>query len=76
MNKYIIKNCEQIIGDNFCCSKNALCSDCTDCKLKQIVEKCQGEINGDWYKSNAYYAMGRVAVAEQILLMLDIQEVK
>ena len=78
--KYIIKNCPCYNKDYSCQSKDNItgkyCQDCTDCVLKRIVELCQGEINGDWYKANAYYAMGRVAIAEKILSRLDIQEVE
>ena len=71
--KYIIKNCEQIIGDNFCCSKNALCSDCTDCKLKKIVELCKGSIREN---ERDIYRAGRMSLAINILGLLDIEEVE
>ena len=67
MSKYIIKNCEQIhSADNFCWSKNVLCQDCTDCVLKQIVEKCME----NWED------MTTDKFQRELLDLLDIQEVE
>lgn len=81
-NKYIIKSCEQIhSSDNFCWSKNILCQDCTDCVLKQIVEKCKKEIRV--YRNTLLpndgantLHFGRQSFAYDILQLLDIQEVE
>jgi hypothetical protein len=45
-----------------------LCQDCTDCLLKQIVEKCREEIrtNDRWSDSRAF--------AIETLQMLEIEE--
>lgn len=68
--KYIIKNCEQIhSSDNFCWSKNILCQDCDNCVMKQIVEECKNELG-------SVRTIGKDIMAEEILKLLDIQEVK
>ena len=93
MSKYIIKNCEQIhSSDNFCWRKNVLCDDlydcdlqrcqdCTDCVIKQIVEKCKKEIRV--YRNTLIpndgintLHFGRQSFAYDILKLLDIQEVE
>lgn len=67
MNKYIIKNCEQIhSSDNFCWSKNISCQDCTNCVMKQIVKECTNSLR---------FSCERI-LAEKLLGLLDIQEVK
>lgn len=81
MSKYIIKNCEQIhSSDNFCWSKNVLCQDCTDCVMKQIVEKCKKEIKvyrNTLLPNNGTNTLhfGRQSFAYDILQMLDIEEI-
>ena len=52
MSKYIIKNCPAFdYKYNECHSKignhKLYCMDCTDCILKQIVEKCKTKIEDD-----------------------------
>lgn len=70
MSKYIIKNCPAYLKDalDFCLAKNAtqaICYNCTDCVLKQIVDYClDNEKYGDGYYTNP------------ILELLDIQEVE
>ena len=81
MSKYIIKNCEQIYSsDNFCWRKNVFCQDCTDCVIKQIVEKCKKEIRV--YRNTLLpndgtntLHFGRQSFAYDILQMLDIEEI-
>ena len=66
--KYIIKNCD--LFNNFseeCLKDNGLCEFCTDCVLKQIVEKCK-----DMTTDSAYYAYD---FAKEILDLLQIEEV-
>lgn len=66
--KYIIKNCPAFdCKYNECHSKignhKLYCMDCTDCLLKQIVEKC-------WdYENTSNYEL-----SEEILSILEIQE--
>lgn len=79
MSKYIIKNCEQIhSSDNFCWSKNILCQDCTDCVMKQIVEKCKNNQKLKWQvgeKPEQWISFNNPS-SYQILQLLDIQEVE
>lgn len=76
MNKYIIKNCEQIhSSDNFCWSKNILCQDCTDCVMKQIVELCEEESSLIQHKQRIK-VKGLNKLADKIFDLLDIQEVE
>ena len=75
MGRYVIKNCEQIhSSDNFCWSRNVFCQDCTDCKLKQIVEKCKKtcrmRCTNDCLGTKKHCGYG------QILKLLDVQEVE
>lgn len=91
MNKYIIKNCPAyihrllnnhdkvcLLGDKIKPDHKGLyvyCADCTDCLLKQIVEKCKDKIRiYEYYDKD--YALGQVECAKAILQLLDIQEVK
>lgn len=74
LNKYIIKNCEQIhSSDNFCWSKNIPCQDCTDCVMKQIVEKCKKTLSINKGSENEF-VLGKMTFAEFILKDIDIQE--
>lgn len=74
--KYIIKNCPAIYGISLDgCKKDhyedgtVLCQDCTDCLLKQIVDKCEEK----YHKSSNI--VSRV-FATEILQLLDMQEVE
>ena len=74
--KYIIKNCNVIFknGDFYFCqssenlAKNVYCRDCTDCILKQIVEKCK------LFQNNYLVNDGVQLLTTNILNSLDIQE--
>ena len=70
--KYIIKNCPALgfqIG-YYCSDRADYCKDCTDCVLKQIVEKCRN------IKKDHYWGMREIRFANEILQLLDIQEVE
>lgn len=48
MSKYIVKNCPCLYeyGKGDCCNdlkfdQHTLCKDCTDCLIKQVIEKCR-----------------------------------
>lgn len=78
MTKYIIKNCPArvLFTDGYFCRQadgNILCSDCTACVMKQIVELCKDSIKEN--ERNIYRA-GRMSLAINILDKLDIQEVE
>lgn len=88
MSKYIIKNCPAFVlmrtatsGTYFDMCGNAKghikCADCTDCKLKQIVELAKG------YKEELIDRKTKKVVAtryfkltKEILELLDIEEVE
>lgn len=86
--KYIIKNCpacrQYQVGiytcdDLYDCDLQR-CQDCTDCVMKQIVEKCKKEIRV--YRNTLLpndgtntLHFGRQSFAYDILQMLDIEEI-
>lgn len=76
--KYIIRNCPALVGcrvEQDLCYKNELhkCQDCTDCVLKQIVEKCKFWIDAE--KNNRYKTNGWI-LSDDILRLLNIQDVE
>lgn len=83
MSKYIIRNCPAIYGDEYC-KENTYedgsipCQNCTDCLLKQIVEKCRKaqEImdKEQYYEDDFDTFNGESIMAETIMDMLDIEE--
>lgn len=77
MSKYIIKNCPATTGTNGLCGDDRaeiFCQDCTDCTMKQIVEKCREtcrkRCTNDCLGTKKHCGYG------QILQLLDIQEVE
>ena len=67
MNKYVIKNCPTLTGNRLCYGKTIKqCTDCTDCIMKQIVKECTDSLR---------FSCERI-LAEKLLGLLDIQEVK
>lgn len=82
MSKYIIKNCECILPSGTCFVKSPIqCQDCTDCVMKQIVEKCKKEITA--YRNTLLpndgtntLHFGMQSFAYDILQLLDIEEVE
>lgn len=79
---YIIRNCPAIYGidDGFLCSyreneeDEKYCYDCTDCKLKQIVELCKEESLIMQHKQRIK-VKGLNKLADKIFELLDIQEI-
>lgn len=78
--KYIVKNCpacrQYQVGiytcDDFYDCDLQRCQDCTDCVIKQVIEKCMHEAHGDpWQIVRA----GDVFLANDILKLFDIEEV-
>lgn len=84
--KYIIRNCPAIFYSGItpepkCWQKweqfDETCQNCTDCIMKQIVEKCKETLNVMKNQSGVNaYAGGRCVEAERTLKLLDIQEVE
>lgn len=67
-NRYVILNCPTLMGNRLCYSKEIRqCADCTDCLLKQIVEKCNERTVG--FIEEGF-------IKDEILKLLDIQEVE
>lgn len=79
MSKYIIKNCPALQQTYYCNTHHSKCQDCTDCVLKQIVEKSKDAQN-EYPKHFSdgeldMFVSGRFNMAGNILALLDIQEV-
>lgn len=80
--RYIVKNCPAIYGidDGFLCSygedeDEKYCYDCTDCFIKQVIEKCKDKIRiYEWYDRD--YALGKANCAKSILRLFDIEDVQ
>ena len=72
--KYTINNCELICNGECPNSKTGYCQDCTDCVLKQIVERCKKvrECTADICTNPYEYAT--YCETRGVLQLLDIQE--
>lgn len=80
--KYIILNCPAILRMTKVCDAYEttrdlpqLCKDCTNCVLKQIVEKCKRTLSINKGSENGF-TLGKMTFAEFILKEIDIQEVE
>jgi hypothetical protein len=75
--KYIIKNCPSILPMTKLCDSESMfncgtyCKDCTDCVIKQVIEKCKNElqVRNNWW-------CGAKPLAQEILQLFDIEEIK
>lgn len=88
MSKYIIKNCPAIYKkfridencelyiDKYRCNHNSFysCQDCTDCVMKQIVEKCKENLNS--LETYVDVRSLECVTLQNILKLLDLQEVE
>lgn len=82
--KYTIRNCPAILRMTKICDAYEttrdlpqLCKDCTNCVMKQIVDKCRKTVKIFSAESGTQpYAGGRCTEAEGILELLDIEEVE
>lgn len=80
-NKYIVKNCPAILPMTKLCDSEStfncgtFCRDCTDCVIKQVIEKCK-EVETIENVKTLYDAAqsGMFLQANKILKLLDIQE--
>ena len=81
-NRYVILNCPTLMGNRLCYSKEIRqCADCTDCKLKQIVELAKGhtELCKNCEQQIKECDCSDICNAyrlDKILKLLDIQEVE
>ena len=83
-NKYIVKNCPCYMNQpeaDCWADQLSWCENCTDCVIKQVVEKCKGAVSNysnleilrtACETSDAY---GKANIAEQILQLFDIEEI-
>ena len=77
MSKYIVKNCPCLYeyGKGDCCNdlkydQHTLCKACTDCLIKQVIEKCKKECaptNNDWCRD-------KENLSREILHLFEIEE--
>lgn len=75
-NRYVILNCPTLMGNRLCYSKEIRqCADCTDCVMKQIVEKCKRTLSINKGFDNEF-TLGKMTFAEFILKDIDIEEVE
>lgn len=65
--KYIVKNCELICNGECPNSKTGFCEDCTDCLIKQVVEKCRERTIG--FIEEGF-------IKEELLQLFTIEEVE
>ena len=84
-NKYIIKNCPALQQTYYCNTHHSKCQDCTNCVMKQIVELCKRDKNfcvncrskaDDNIDCIECIEGGRAQLAQDILQLLQIEEVK
>lgn len=73
MSKYIIRNCPSCTKQNDCIAMylrtSVECNERTDCIMKQIYELCKRQKESSYMFAVAF-------LADRILKLLDIQEVK
>lgn len=91
-NKYIIKNCPAyihrplsthdrvcLLGDKVKPNHKELyvyCKDCTDCKLKQIVELCKNNQYPIYNQKLEMIGYEKSPLSKEILQLLDIEEIE
>ena len=70
---YIVKNCPAIISlyerPQCVLPSNYYCADCTDCIIKQVIEKCTNIISTTF--SNECFEL-----AKEVTNLFDIEEVR
>ena len=73
MSKYRVKNCPCIYKSyrsDYDCDYDGPCEDCTDCLIKQVIEKCKKECdptNNDWCRD-------KENLSREILQLFEIEE--
>lgn len=80
MDKYVIKNCENydpFLQEPTCNKYSCDCQNCTDCVMKQIVEKCKKVQELEYQKGRLKCkSPSKAKFGREILKLLDIQEVE
>ena len=76
---YIVSNCPAILRMTKICDAYEttrdlpqFCKDCTDCVIKQVIEKCKVVFNTE--RMNRYKTNGYI-LASDVLKLFDIEEV-
>ena len=76
MSKYIVKNCPayNVDSEYWDCmhpdTESLSCKDCTDCLIKQVIEKCKKECdptNDDWCRD-------KENLSREFLQLFEIEE--
>ena len=74
MSKYIVKNCPSYSNGCIGCTayrvSSCFCESCTDCLIKQVIEKCKKECdptNDDWCRD-------KENLSREILQLFEIEE--
>lgn len=79
MIKYIIKNCPCYMSQpeaDCWADQLSWCENCTDCVLKQIVEKCKKVQELEYQKGGLKYrSPSKAKFGREILQLLDIEEI-
>lgn len=71
-NRYVVLNCPTLMGNRLCYSKEIRqCADCTDCVIKQVIEKCKKHADESSYCG--YCCIENLGYS--ILDMFDIEEI-
>ena len=72
-NRYVVLNCPTLMGNRLCYGKTIKqCADCTDCVIKQVIEKCNIYKNFTAITINDY---AKRELALHILDLFDIEEI-
>lgn len=91
-NRYVVLNCPTLMGNRLCYSKEIRqCADCTNCVIKQVIEKCKTTIEKDYKEEDRHLfseddlkildrisfdvGLGSKKVAKQVLQLFDIEEI-
>lgn len=73
--KYIVKNCPCVYNSyrtEYDCDYDGPCADCTDCLIKQVIEKCKRYED----MSSCYDCIWGNGVAKEILQLFEIEEIE
>jgi len=70
-NRYVVLNCPTLMGNRLCYSKVIKqCADCTDCIIKQVIEKCK-----EYDKEQAEWCEPIPFCTDNIYDLFDIEEI-
>lgn len=73
-NRYVVLNCPTLMGNRLCYGKvTRQCADCTDCVIKQVIEKCKENLSSlETYIDIRSY---ECTMLQDILDLFDIEEI-